>query len=254
MLQHAVYTLPNYKHGYCTDDNARALILMMLLEELEEGFPERTRLTSIYAAFLQNAFDAERRPLPQLHDLSPGVGREIGSEESHGRALWALGTCVGRSRREELRSWAAELFEKALPAVQSFTSPRAWAFAIIGLHEYLRTLGGDLRANQIRAELAQRLSSLYEKNAGEDWMWFEQSVTYENARLPQALIMTGRWANLPDSSRDRSPESALACGTPNRSGGAFPPDWFQRLLEARRAACIVRPAARRGPCDDLRLC
>ena len=73
MLQHAVYTLPNYEHGYCTDDNARALILMMLLEELEEGYPERTRLTSSYAAFLQNAFDAEYRTLPQFHVLSPGL-------------------------------------------------------------------------------------------------------------------------------------------------------------------------------------
>ena len=198
MLQHAVYTLPDYKHGYCTDDNARALILMMLLEELEEGFPERTRLTSIYAAFLQNAFDPDAGRFRNFMTYDRQWVADIGSEESHGRALWALGTCVGRSRREELRSWAAELFEQALPAVQSFTSPRAWAFAIIGLHEYLRTLGGDLRANQIRAELAQSLSSLYAENAKEDWMWFEQSVTYENARLPQALIMTGRWANLPD--------------------------------------------------------
>ena len=197
MLQHAVYTLPNYKHGYCTDDNARALILMMLLEELDEGFSERTRLASIYAAFLQNAFDAVAGRFSNFMSYRREWVVDVGSEESHGRALWALGTCVGRSRREELRSWAAELFEKALPAVQGFTSPRAWAFAIIGLHEYLRTLGGDLRANQIRAELAQSLGSLYEKNAREDWMWFEQSVTYENARLPQALIMTGRWANLP---------------------------------------------------------
>ncbi len=197
MLQHAAYTLPNYEHGYCTDDNARALILMMLMEELEEGFPERTRLTSVYAAFLQNAFDAATGRFRNFMTYRREWVEEIGSEDSHGRALWALGTCVGRSRREGLRSWAAELFEKALPAVQGFTSPRAWAFAIIGLHEYLRTLGGDLRANQIRTELAQRLSSLYGKNASADWMWFEQSVTYENARLPQALIMTGRWANLP---------------------------------------------------------
>ena len=197
MLKHAVYTLPNYKHGYSTDDNARALILMMLLEELEEGFSERTQLTSIYAAFLQNAFNAVAGRFSNFMTYRREWVVDVGSEESHGQALWALGTCVGRSHREELRSWAAELFEKALPAVQGFTSPRAWAFAIIGLHEYLRTLGGDLRANQIRAELAQSLGSLYEKNAREDWMWFEQSVTYENARLPQALIMTGRWANLP---------------------------------------------------------
>jgi glycosyltransferase involved in cell wall biosynthesis len=198
MLQHAVYTLPNYEHGYCTDDNARALILMMLLEELEEGFPELTRLTSIYAAFLQNAFDGGLGRFRNFMSYRREWIAETGSEDSHGRALWALGTCVGRSRREGLRSWAAELFEKALPAVKAFTSPRAWAFAIIGLHEYLRTLGGDLMANQLREELAQRLRSLYEKNASPDWLWFEDIVSYENARLPQALIMTGRSANQSD--------------------------------------------------------
>ncbi|HEY5779619.1 MAG TPA: glycosyltransferase family 4 protein [Terrimicrobiaceae bacterium] len=197
MLQHAVYTLPNYEHGYCTDDNARALILTMLLEELEAGFPERNRLTSVYAAFLQNAFDASHGRFRNFMTYRREWMENIGSEDSHGRALWALGTCVGRSRREGLRSWAAELFEKALPAVQGFTSPRAWAFAIIGLHEYLRTLSGDLMANQIRSQLAQRLHSLYERSASEDWLWFEDVVSYDNARLPHALIMTGRWANLP---------------------------------------------------------
>jgi glycosyltransferase involved in cell wall biosynthesis len=198
MLQHAVYTLPDYDHGYCTDDNARALILMMLLEELEEGFPERTRLTSVYAAFLQNAFDAGLGRFRNFMTYRREWIEEIGSEDSHGRALWALGTCVGRSRREGLRSWAAELFEKALPAVQTFTSPRAWAFAIIGLHEYFRTLSGDLMVNQLRVELAERLRSLYETVAGPDWLWFEEIVSYDNARLSHALILTGRWTNRSD--------------------------------------------------------
>ena len=198
MLQHAVYTLPNYEHGYCTDDNARALILMMLLEELQECFAQRTRLTSIYAGFLQNAFNGELGRFRNFMSYRRDWLEETGSEDSHGRALWALGTCVGRSPRDGVRAWAAEVFEKALPAVNGFTSPRAWAFAIIGLHEYLRTLGGDLMANQFREELAQRLYALYKTNASPDWLWFEQSVTYENARLPQALILTGRWANQSD--------------------------------------------------------
>jgi glycosyltransferase involved in cell wall biosynthesis len=198
MLQHAAYTLPNYEHGYCTDDNARALILMMLLEELEECFPERTRLTSIYGAFLQNAFDGGLGRFRNFMTYRRDWIAEIGSEDCHGRALWALGTCVGRSLSDGLRSWAAELFEKALPVVQGFTSPPAWAFATIGLHEYLRTLSGDRMANQLREELAQRLCALYKTNASPDWLWFEDIVSYENARLPQALIMTGRWANQSD--------------------------------------------------------
>ncbi len=193
MLQHAVYTLPNYEHGYCTDDNARALILMMLLEELEECFPERARLSSVYAAFLHNAFDPSNGRFRNFMLFNREWVPEIGSEDSHGRALWALGTCVGRSQLQGYRSWAAELFEKALPAVWDFTSPRAWAFAIIGLHEYLRTLSGDLMANHIRSELAMRLKAYYDKVASPDWLWFEDVVTYDNARLPFALIMTGRW-------------------------------------------------------------
>jgi hypothetical protein len=146
---------------------------------------------------LQSAFDASHGRFRNFMTYRREWMENIGSEDSHGRALWALGTCVGRSRREGLRSWAAELFEKALPAVQGFTSPRAWAFAIIGLHEYLRTLSGDLMANQIRSQMAQRLHSLYEGSASSDWLWFEDVVSYDNARLPHALIMTGRWANLP---------------------------------------------------------
>jgi Glycosyl transferases group 1/Glycosyltransferase Family 4 len=198
MLQHAVYTLPNYEHGYCTDDNARALILMILLEELEELFPERTRLSSIYAAFLHYAFDKTTGRFRNFMHYNREWLPEIGSEDSHGRALWALGTCVGRSQREGYRSWAAELFEKALPAVWDFESPRAWAFAIIGLHEYLRTLSGDLMANQFRSELGRRLRQFFEKTAGPDWLWFEDTVSYDNARLPLALIMTGRWAEQPE--------------------------------------------------------
>ncbi len=198
MLQHAVYTLPNYEHGYCTDDNARALILMMLLEELEECFPERTRLSSIYAAFLHSAFDRTNGRFRNFMLHNREWVSEIGSEDSHGRALWALGTCVGRSQREGYRSWAAELFGKALPAVWEFESPRSWAFAVIGLHEYLRTLSGDLMANQFRFELARRLRAAYDKTAHYDWLWFEDVVSYDNARLPLALIMTGRWAGQPD--------------------------------------------------------
>jgi hypothetical protein len=114
--------------------------------------------------------------------------------------------------------------------VQDFTSPRAWAFAIIGLHEYLRTLSGDLMANQIRAELAQRLRSLYETVASQDWLWFEDVVAYDNARLPHALMLTGRWANQPYLLR-LAQESALARGT--RSPGWAFSRWFQWILETR---------------------
>ena len=197
VFQHAVHTLPNYEHGYCTDDNARALILMILLSEIEEPNPGWERLTKIYAAFVQNAFNGKSHRFRNFMSYQRQWLEDVGSEDSHARAVWALGTCVGRSRNGGMRAWAAGLFEPALTKLEQFSSPRAWAFAVIGLHEYLRTLSGDRRANQLREKLAGRLLALFEQVADEKWFWCEDIVAYDNARIPHALILTGRWANQP---------------------------------------------------------
>jgi glycosyltransferase involved in cell wall biosynthesis len=198
IFQHAIHTLPDYKHGYCTDDNARALILTMLCEELAVNLPGRQQLAGCYAAFLQHAYNPDSGRFRNFMSFERHWVEECGSEDSHARALWALGTCVGRAQRPSLRSWAAELFESALPAVKKFTSPRAWAFTVIGLHEYLRTLSGDRMAGQLREELSQRLVSLFKVVSGPKWPWIEDIVTYDNAKIPHALIMTGRWTNQPE--------------------------------------------------------
>lgn len=193
MFQHATFSVPNFQHGYCTDDNARALILMMLVDELGDILPEAYRITGTYAAFLQEAFNPETRRFRNFMAFNRVWLEQQGSEDSHGRALWALGTCVGRSRSHSLREWAAQLFEAAVGEAERFTSPRAWAFTILGLHEYLRTLSGDLMANRLRETLGERLLALFQEVADKSWMWFEDSVTYDNARISQALILTGRW-------------------------------------------------------------
>ena len=198
IFQHSVYTVPNFRHGYCTDDNARALILMMLLDELEEDLPQHYQMTGAYAAFLQEAFDESRRRFRNFMSFERKWLEDLGSEDSHGRALWALGTCVGRSRSESLRGWAAQLFESALGVTETFTSPRAWAFVIFGLHEYLRKLSGDRLANRLREVLSVRLLNLFQKVADTEWTWFEDIVTYDNARIPHALILTGRWTGRHD--------------------------------------------------------
>jgi hypothetical protein len=119
---------------------------------------------------------------------------EVGSEDSHARAVWALGACVGRSRRLDLPFWAAQHFEVALPAVPEMTSPRAWAHGMLGIQEYLRRFGGDRVTGQIHDTLSTQLIGLYEACATPDWQWFEEVVSYDNARLPQALIARGRGA------------------------------------------------------------
>ena len=192
MFQHATHTIPNFAEGYCTDDNARALLLTVLLEELGQGGTQVHRLATTYAAFLQAAFDRGRRRFRNFLDFDRRWLEEVGSEDCHGRALWALGTCVSRSRRPDLPSWAASHFELALPAILETTSPRTWAFALLGIREYLRRLGGDRLSAQARDTLTARLIDLYERTATPDWPWFEEVLSYDVARLPQALIATGR--------------------------------------------------------------
>ena len=191
MLQHALFTVPNYREGYTTDDNARALMVSTLLEEL--GNAEAFELATRYLAFLWYALHAETGRFRNFMDYQRRWLEGSGSDDSHGRALWALGTVLGRSNTPGLQSMAGRAFEQALPAILDTTSPRAWAFALIGIHEYLRRYSGDRRASQVREELAGRLLILYQSNRSDAWRWYEDGLTYCNAALPQAMLMCGQW-------------------------------------------------------------
>jgi len=191
IFQHANFTTPNISEGYCTDDNARALILAVLLGQLEEA-PQRVgALGTTYAAFLDYAFN---RQAARFHNFLSSDRQwldEQGSEDCHGRAVWALGTAVGRSPHWISRTTAERLFAKALPAVTRFTSPRAWAFSLIGIHEYLGRRNGDRLATSVREELTGRLMALFDKVAQPGWTWFEDGLAYDNAKLAHALIVSG---------------------------------------------------------------
>jgi len=191
IFQHATFTIPNYFEGYCTDDNARALLVAVLLEELGKDKPLVQRIASTYAAFLQSAFNIERGRFHNFLGFDRRWLDEIGSDDSHGRALWALGVCVGRSTRGDLPLWAASYFELALPAILETTSPRSWAFGLLGIQGYLRRFAGERRVEQTREVLVARLLDLYDRAATPDWPWFEEALSYDNARLPQALITVG---------------------------------------------------------------
>ncbi len=190
MFQHAIFTVPNYHEGYTIDDNARALTVSALLEEL--GSEETSDLTSRYFAFVWYAFNTETGRFRNFMNYQRNWLEENGSDDSHGRTLWALGTVLGRSNTPALQSMAGWVFEKALPAILNTTSPRAWAFALIGIHEYLRRFAGDRRVSQVREQLAGRLRQLYQSNRADEWRWYEKSLTYCNAALPHALLMCGQ--------------------------------------------------------------
>ncbi len=190
MFQHAIFTVPNYHEGYTIDDNARALTVSALLEEL--GNEETADLMSRYFAFVWYAFNAKTGRFRNFMNYQRSWLEETGSDDSQGRALWALGTVLGRSNTPSLQNMAGWVFEKALPAIRDTTSPRAWAFALIGINEYLQRFAGDRTITQVREELAGRLLELYRHSRSDSWRWYEQSLTYCNAVLPHALLMCGR--------------------------------------------------------------
>jgi glycosyltransferase involved in cell wall biosynthesis len=195
VIQHATYSIPNFHEGYCLDDNARALVLTVLLEELGHDSFEIHRAATTYAAFLNYAFDSEIGHFRNFLSFDRHWLDIEGSDDSVGRAAWAVGACIGRTERRAFHSWAAQLLEPAVNAVTETTSPRAWAFALIGIHEYLRRMSGDRLMNQHRDTFTTRLIELFEQNASDDWPWFEPKVTYDNAKLPHALILSGRWTS-----------------------------------------------------------
>ncbi len=192
VFQHAIFTVPNFSEGYCTDDNARAFILAVLLGELGQD-PENVRaLASTSAAFIHHALNLDTKRFHNHMSFDRRWLDEQGSEDSHGRAIWALGMGVGRSPFRSFQMMAGQLFAVALPALPGFTSPRAWAFGLIGIHEYLQRLSGDSLVNQIRETLTTRLMDHFKSNSRADWQWFEEDLTYDNAKLAHALILSGK--------------------------------------------------------------
>jgi hypothetical protein len=192
MLQHAIYSVPYCNEGYTTDDNARALIVSTLLNSsLLSASDEHATLSRRYLAFLWRAFHDKTGRFRNFLSYERDWQEEVGSEDSHGRALWALGTVLGISEDVGLRGAAGRLFEVAVSSTLKFTSPRAWAFSILGMQVYLDRFPGDRIIQGSRNALANRLLDIYERTHSEKWQWFEKSLSYSNARLSQALLIAG---------------------------------------------------------------
>jgi hypothetical protein len=192
IVEHAIFVVPNYPEGYTTDDNARALIVATLLgEQGVSTVRGATDLTSRYLAFLWHAFDPATRRFRNCLSYERHWQEPEGSEDSHGRAIWGLGTVLGRSKNVGVRGAAGRLFELAVPAAVEFKSPRACAFSLLGIQEYLDSFAGDRAAQGASDALADRLLRSYRATHSPEWNWFEHVLAYSNARLPQALIRAG---------------------------------------------------------------
>jgi len=197
IFQHAKGSLPNRDHGYCTDDVARALIAALLAAEHTDVSPRRIdRLVTTYLSFLDHAFNHQNDPHPGFRNFM-GYDRRwletIGSEASQGRAVWALGVTVARARRRGLIAPATELFHMGLPLIEQSDSPHTWAYGLIGIHEYLRRFSGESEVRRVRERVAHRLVEKVKQHATDDWPWMESELTWGSARIPQALLLSGRW-------------------------------------------------------------
>ncbi len=193
ILQHAIFCVPRYEDGYCIDDNSRALLLTTLSEEVGSEDPAVTsKLATRYLAFINHAFNRDSSRFRNFMSFNRDWLEGIGSEDSHGRTVWSLGAVVGRAQEPGRKSLAGQLFRQALPAVREFTSPRARAFSLLGIAEYMKAFQGDREIEGLQRAMSLQLLSTFSRSFDALWPWCEESLTYDNARLPQALIVSGQ--------------------------------------------------------------
>lgn len=190
MLQHSIYAVPDRRHGYCIDDNARALILMHRIDPMTED--ERDKWTSIYAAFVQFAWNPDERRFRNFMRFDRSWCEDVGSEDSNGRALWALGVTASEARDQKYRDWARVLFDDTAAISFEFGSPRAMGFAMLGAAAMLEAHPGHAASLQILERFGDELLSLLAEARRPEWEWFEIVLAYDNARLPEALLRAGR--------------------------------------------------------------
>jgi glycosyltransferase involved in cell wall biosynthesis len=189
MLQHSVYSVPDRRHGYCIDDNARALILMCRIDDIDAEV--RDRWTSIYAAFVHHAWNAQARRFRNFMNFDRSWCEEAGSEDSNGRALWALGVTARDAKAQKHRDWASSMFDATASMALELGSPRARAFAMLGAAAMVEAHPGHPLSRTILTHFGNDLVSLLEASRRPEWSWFEIVLAYDNARLPEALLRAG---------------------------------------------------------------
>jgi glycosyltransferase involved in cell wall biosynthesis len=193
ILQHANYTIPDRVHGYCTDDNARALLAAAMGQRyLPTNGWGLDALSGHYLGFLLYAYNEKNGRFRNFMTYSRQWLEEIGSEDAHGRALWCLGKAVAFLANPGHLAMSTTLFNQALPAAERFHSPRAIAFCLVGMHAYLDKFSGDSEVRRIRRVLANRLFDQFKSQATDDWPWLEKALNYANGKLPHALLLSGQ--------------------------------------------------------------
>ncbi len=238
ILQHAKFIVPDRSHGYCTDDNARALVAALLAADWLPDAGGLTDLACRYLSFLNHAYNDANGRFRNFMGYDRRWLEEVGSDDCQGRAIWGLGVAVAWSQTESLTGAALHLFDRALPMLLELNSPRAWALGLVGIHAYLRRFSGDSAARRAREKLAERLFQLHARNASPDWPWLEDSVHYDNGKLSQALIMSGQWLQRGDMIEAGLRSLEWLLKIQSHPGGHFAPvgnrGWYVRGGEKAR--------------------
>lgn len=190
MFQHAIYSVPDRRHGYCIDDNARALMLATRIPELDAT--DRDKWMTIYESFIQYAWNADERRFRNFMNFDRTWCEDIGSEDSNGRTLWALGVVARDAGSPKHRDWARMMFDSTASMAMELGSPRARGFAMLGAAAMLDAHPGHGLATSIIATFGDELVTLLDEVRRPEWEWFEIVLAYDNARLPEALIRSGR--------------------------------------------------------------
>ena len=261
MMQHSIYSIPDRRHGYCIDDNARALILMSRMPGIDDDV--RDKWTSIYGSFLQHAWNPDRRRFRNFMNFDRSWCEEEGSEDSNGRTIWALGVTASEARAQKHRDWAAMFFDTCGPIALDLGSPRARAFTMLGAAAMLESHPGHALSQKILTHFGEELVALLDTARRPEWQWFEIVLAYDNARMPEAMIRAGIAMQRPDFirtgidtlqwivDRQTSPEGRFrAVGTESFGRPyADPLPFDQQPLEAQATidACVAAHRATREP-------
>jgi glycosyltransferase involved in cell wall biosynthesis len=253
MLQHSIYSVPDRRHGYCIDDNARALILMSKIEGVDEAV--RDKWTSVYASFVQHAWNTGARRFRNFMNFDRSWCEDVGSEDSNGRAIWALGVTARDARAQKHRDWASVLFDTTASIALELEAPRAHAFAMLGAAAMIEAHPGHALSRTILTRYGEELIALLDDARRPEWQWFEIVLAYDNARLPEALLRAGKVLGRQDfvsvgletlewiTARQTSPEGRFRAVGTESFGRAYaePLPFDQQPLEAQATidACVA---------------
>lgn len=245
MLQHSIYSIPDRRHGYCIDDNARALMLVSRMRDLSAD--QADKWMTVYASFVQYAWNPEARRFRNFMNFDRTWCEETGSEDSNGRTLWALGVTARDAKLPKHRDWAIAMFDLTASMALDLGSPRAHAFAMLGAAAVLDAYPGHAMSTTILTRFAAELYALLAEARRPEWEWFEIVLAYDNARLPEAMIRAGQALKRPDLlecglatldwiiARQTSPEGRFRAVGTESFGRAYaaPLQFDQQPLEAQ---------------------